>query len=101
MKHVVDIPYTSDSKNAFCALTFRLHRLLAMMIIFVHGGAWRDEDNSDYQALASQLAISTSFSGPGPNYRLTTKANKFHHRTYCISWNSLRPLTGLIEECIF
>jgi len=49
------------------------------MIVFVHGGAWGSMDKSDYQVLARQLAVASSYPVLVPNYRLTTKANDFRH----------------------
>ncbi|KAJ7774743.1 Alpha/Beta hydrolase protein [Mycena metata] len=81
MEQVVDIPYTSDPENRL--LSFDLHvppsARDGSIIIFVHGGAWGGGDKSKHQELASQLAMASRFPVLVPNYRLTTKANKFHH----------------------
>ncbi|KAJ7109281.1 Alpha/Beta hydrolase protein [Mycena epipterygia] len=53
------------------------------ILVFVHGGAWRDEDKSDHRALASSLATATHCPVLVPNYRLTpkvpTEQNQFRH----------------------
>ncbi|KAJ7470671.1 Alpha/Beta hydrolase protein [Mycena latifolia] len=53
------------------------------ILVFVHGGAWRAEDKSDYRALASSLAAAAHCPVLVPNYRLTpnrpTEHNQLRH----------------------
>jgi acetyl esterase/lipase len=42
------------------------------LVVFIHGGAWRTEDKSDYRALATDC-LSLGITAVSVNYRLNMK----------------------------
>ncbi|KAJ7172543.1 Alpha/Beta hydrolase protein [Mycena filopes] len=81
MQQVVDLPYTADLGDPLLRFDVYVPPSArdGSMIIFVHGGAWGGGDKSKHKDLALQLATASHFPVLVPNYRLTTKANKFYH----------------------
>ncbi|KAF7338371.1 putative kynurenine formamidase [Mycena venus] len=86
MDKVLDVSYIVGANDRFRCFDLHVPPQAAEdspMIVFVHGGAWRSEDKSDYQDLARQLAAASSYPVLVPNYRLTPNAptadNQFRH----------------------
>ncbi|KAF8212336.1 Alpha/Beta hydrolase protein [Mycena galopus ATCC 62051] len=81
MEEVLDVSYipgTNDPLRSF-DLYVPAHAHGGPMIVFVHGGAWHSGDKSDFKDIARGLASASSHPVLVPNYRLTTKDNRFRH----------------------
>ncbi|KAJ7582891.1 Alpha/Beta hydrolase protein, partial [Mycena floridula] len=77
----VNVAYSDDQSDLFRQFdVYFTSGSTEPAIIFVHGGAWRSEDKSDFVDLANSLVQQTRCAVFVPNYRLTTSTNlNFKH----------------------
>jgi len=82
MKEHLDIAYGDHDLQRFDAYVGPI-RKDNVILCFVHGGAWRSGDKSEFATIARKLAMSIKGTVLVPNYRLTprkpTPKNFLHH----------------------